>query len=89
MFSPPVEIYVFGLGIEGRRACGGERVLDGLWATYIPGALGAGRLASDCNGVIGCARAAGVGRDEHIFLFSFIIESFAIVRSKRVYICNF
>ena len=51
--------------IEGRCACGGERVLDGLWATYIPGALGAGRLASDCNGGIGCARAAGAGRDEH------------------------
>ena len=50
--------------IEGRRACGGERVLDGLWATYIPGALGAGRLALDCNGGIGCARAAGAGRDE-------------------------
>ena len=51
--------------IEGRRASGGERVLDGLWATYIPGALGAGRLASACNGGIGCARAAGAGRDEH------------------------
>ena len=56
---------IINVGIEGRRACGGERVLDGLWATYIPGTLGAARPAHDCNGGIGCARAAGVGRDEH------------------------